>query len=224
VIAVSDYARAGAVRHVGADPERVDVIHHGVDLTRYTPAPSTRVDRPPYILFVGTLEPRKDVPTLIAAYDAIRDAPELVVVGQRGWGMSAVDDALAKERHGTVRLAGYVTDDEKIDLYRHASAFVYPSIAEGFGLPVLEAMACGAPVVTTTGSAPEEIAGDAAVLVPPRDTAALSDAMQRVLTDRALSDDLRARGPARASSFTWAAAAQRTVDVWRRAAAVPVGR
>jgi glycosyltransferase involved in cell wall biosynthesis len=226
VIAVSEYARRGAIEHVGADPDRTDVVHHGVDLSRYTPG-AERSDGPtgpPYILFVGTLEPRKDVPALIEAFDALDGAAELVIVGQRGWGTAAIDDAMRRARTGSIRVAGYVSDEEKIDLYRNASAFVYPSIAEGFGLPVLEAMACGAPVITTTGSAPEEIAGDAAVLVPPRDPSALRGALARVLGDDAFAADLRRRGPERARSFTWTDAARRTVDVWRRAASATVRR
>jgi glycosyltransferase involved in cell wall biosynthesis len=97
--------------------------------------------------------------------------------------------------------------------------FVYPSIAEGVGLPVLEALACGAPVVTTTGSAPEEIAGDAALLVPPKDVRALRDAIAKVLADHELAATLRRRGPERARRFTWEATAAATVDVWRKAAA-----
>ena len=223
VIAVSEYTRRGAIEHAGADADRVDVVHHGVDLVRYAPV-RTESARSPYILFVGTLEPRKDVPTLVDAYDALDTTAELVIVGQRGWRTSAIDDALRRPRNRPVRLAGYVTDDEKIELYRNASVFVYPSIAEGFGLPVLEAMACGAPVVTTTGSAPEEIAGDAAVLVPPGDVRRLGDAISRVLADDAFAAGLRRRGTERARSFTWTDAARRTVDVWRRAASAAVIR
>lgn len=223
VVAVSEYTRRGAIEHAGADPDRVDVVHHGVDLARYSPGLDAS-DRRPYILFVGTLEPRKDVPTLIEAYDALDTAAELVIVGQRGWHTSAIDEALGRSRKGSIRLTGYVTDEQKIDLYRNASVFVYPSIAEGFGLPVLEAMACGAPVVTTTGSAPEEIAGDAARLVSPRDAAALRDAIASVLSDDAVAAGLRQRGPERARLFAWTGAARRTVDVWRRAASARVAR
>jgi glycosyltransferase involved in cell wall biosynthesis len=217
VIAPSEFARRGAISHGGADAARVDVVSEGVDLARYTPG-SPQTQRAPYVLFLATLEPRKDVPTLIDAFDALDGSVELVLAGQRGWGAEAIDRALGRSRSGRIRVPGYVSEDEKIDLYRGASAFVYPSIAEGFGLPVLEAMACGAPVVTTTGSAPEEIAGDAALLVPPQDPVALRDAMRRVLTDETLASDLSRRGIERAQRYTWTAAAAATVDVWRRAA------
>jgi glycosyltransferase involved in cell wall biosynthesis len=112
---------------------------------------------------------------------------------------------------------GYVSEEKKIALYQGAAVFVYPSIAEGFGLPVLEAMACGVPVVTTTGSAPAEVAGDAALLVAPRDRIALRDAITRILGDDALAADLRRRGRTRAGEFSWERAAAETLDVWRRA-------
>ena len=218
VIAISQYARRGAVEHAGADPERVDVVLHGVDIERFSPSEDHR-DRPPYVLFVGTLEPRKDVPSLIAAWDELDVPHELVIAGQRGWGTDAIDRAIAGARkRDAIRLAGYVPDDELVELYRGADAFVYPTFAEGFGLPVLEAMACGTPVVTTTGSAPEEFATGTALLVQPQDVAALRGALGKVLTEPTLAADLRRRGVERAREHTWTAAARATVDVWRRAA------
>jgi glycosyltransferase involved in cell wall biosynthesis len=217
VIAISEYTRRGAVELAGADPDRVDVVLHGVDTERYSPAEQQR-DHDPYVLFVGTLEPRKDVPSLIAAWDALDVPHELVLAGQRGWGTDAIDRAIAGARKKNLRVTGYVSEDEKVALYRGADAFVYPSIAEGFGLPVLEAMACGTPVVTTMGSAPEEVASGSALLVPPQDVTALRDALQRVLSDATLAADLRRRGVERAQGHTWTDTARKTVDVWRRAA------
>jgi glycosyltransferase involved in cell wall biosynthesis len=220
VIAVSEYARRGAVEHGGADPARVDVVFNGVDPARYSP-PATDETVDPYILFVGALEPRKDVPNLIAAFAALARngfAHRLVLAGPPAWGADRVDAAIHRLGVAVDRLS-YVPEDRKIDLYRHASLFVYPTIAEGFGLPVLEAMACGAPVVTTTGSAPEEIAGDAALLVPPRDAYALREAMARVLGDPELAASLRRQGPERARQFTWERTAAGTLDAYRKAIA-----
>jgi glycosyltransferase involved in cell wall biosynthesis len=218
VIAVSEYSRRGAIEHAGAEPSRVDVVYEGVDLDRYRPSDGGSRER--NLLFVGTMEPRKDVPNLVAAYDALDVDCELVLVGPPGWGTAAIEDAILRaKKRLSIRRTGYVSEAEKIDLYQNASAFVYPSLAEGFGRPVLEAMACGVPVVTTTGSAPEEIAGDAAVLVPPGDVVALRDAIARVLGDEPLAHALRKRGPERARRYTWDAAASATIDVWRKAAA-----
>lgn len=223
VIAVSEYARRGAIEHGGADPDRVDVVSEGIDPRRYRPVVDGPRSRRPFVAFVGALEPRKDVPSAIAAFDEAMElcgtSHEFLIAGPRAWGAAAVDRALADARHAaSIRLLGFIPDDEKVTLLQRADCFVYPSIAEGFGVPVLEALACGAPVITTTGSAPEEIAGDAAVLVAPQDRAALRDALVSVLRDEALSAKLRAAGPARASSYTWETAAAATVDVWRRAA------
>lgn len=220
VIAVSEYSARGAVEHAGADPGRVDVVLEGVDPQRYRPGPAPGGE--PYLLFVGALEPRKDVPTLIRAYGRLAEdglEHRLVVVGPRAWGARAVDAAITELRAGRVEVPSFVPEDRKIELFRGAAVFVYPSIAEGFGLPVLEAMACGAPVVTTTGSAPAEVAGDAAVLVPPGDTDALCGAIRRVLFEGGLAQELRTRGLARAGELTWARAAEQTVRVWHRAAA-----
>jgi glycosyltransferase involved in cell wall biosynthesis len=218
VIAPSEYSRRGAIEHAGASPDRTDVVPEGADLTRYVPTEAI-VDRP-YILFVGALEPRKDVPSLIAAYDDLDTPHDLILVGPPRWGTDAIEVAIAgAKRSATIRRMGYVTEDEKIALYQGASAFVYPSLAEGFGLPIVEGLACGVPVITTTGSSPEEIAKDVGLLVPPHDVPALRDAMHRVLSDEELSSHLRRLGPQRAARYTWAAAASATVEVWRKACA-----
>jgi glycosyltransferase involved in cell wall biosynthesis len=224
VIAVSEYARRGAVDHAGGDARKIDVVYNGVDPLRYRPADgdgNTKFPFEPYILFVGALEPRKNVPALIAAYEDLARSGiphQLVLAGPPAWGAAEVDAAVAGVRQGRVHRLSFVPEDQKIELLRRASLFVYPSIAEGFGLPVLEAMACGTPVVTTTGSAPEEIARDAALLVPPRDHSALKDAMARVLADPALAAELRRKGAERALAYTWSRAAEQTLDVYRRAA------
>lgn len=229
VIAVSEYARRGAIEHAGVPEDRIEVVPLGVDHGRYTPTAGPDDERlrartgvvGPYVLWVGALEPRKDVPTLVSAFaELVADGLDhtIVLVGPRAWGAAAIGEAI--ERSGVadrVVRTGYVTEDEKIALYRGADAFVYPSIAEGFGLPVLEAMACGTPVITTTGSAPEEVAGDAAVLVAPQDTAELREAIRRVLGDASLAGDLRRRGPERARAFTWDRTAEATMRTYEHA-------
>jgi glycosyltransferase involved in cell wall biosynthesis len=226
VICVSESARQGAIDHAGADPERTHAIHLAVDHDRYRPADG---DRPaevraicdgPYLLWVGALEPRKDVPTLIAAFELLAgEIPHhLVLVGPDAWGAEAVTERIAASPvRDRILRTGWVSEDTKADLYRHADAFAYPSLAEGFGLPVLEALACATPTVTTTGSAPEEVAGDAALTIAPQDPPALAAAIGRALGDEA--DRLRRDGPARAAGFTWEATATRTVEVWSRACA-----
>ena len=231
VIAVSRYAQAAAERFGRADRARIDVVYLGVDLERYSP--DARVDDErlrselgvagPYLLWVGTIEPRKDLPTLLEAFASLTAGGaehRLVVAGQAGWGLTGFQEAL--ERTGTrdrVVRTGYVSEDHKVALYRGADALAYPSIAEGFGIQVVEAMATGCPVVTTTGSAPEEVGGDAVRLVPPRDHAQLASALEGVLGDAGERARLRGAGLARARSFDWSRTADGTLGTYRRALA-----
>ena len=230
VIAVSRYARSAAERFGRADPARVDVVYLGIDLATYTAEPAhMEADdqlrtalgvRRPYLLWVGTIEPRKDLPTLLEAFAPLAGGADhrLVVAGQHGWGVEPFEAALERTGLGDrVIRTGYVTEPQKIALYRGAEALVYPSIAEGFGIQVVEAMATGCPVVTTTGSAPEEVGGDAVLLVPPRDAAQLRIAIERIVGDPAERTRLRDAGRARARAFDWTRTADGTLGCYRRA-------
>lgn len=197
------------VTHLAADPafsDPVDAPGHP-DLDR------------PYVLAVGTLEPRKNLERLLDAWlsldDAVRGGHDLVLVGPRGW-----DDELIvrKAEAAGARLLGRVSDEELHRLYAGAAAFAYPSLYEGFGLPPLEAMAAGAPVLTSNVSSLPEVTGDAALLVDPLDPAAIADGLRRLLTDSALTDQLRAAGPPRAAGFTWSGYAAQTLEDLRRIA------
>ncbi|HWE69099.1 MAG TPA: glycosyltransferase family 1 protein [Acidimicrobiales bacterium] len=220
----------------------VVVAHHGVDLDRFGPAePSpgadaallaslptgagarTRLgDGTPFLVFVGTLEPRKDVPTLVRAFTRVADRhpdARLVLAGGAGWGATQVEAAVAASGIGDrIIRTGYLPDEIIPALFRTAAAVVYPALYEGFGLPALEAMACGAVVVTTSGSAMEEVAGDAALLVPPGDTAALSGALESVLDGQDGDPGRRQRGLDIAARHTWAASADRHLEAYRLAA------
>ncbi|MFA5787688.1 MAG: glycosyltransferase family 1 protein, partial [Actinomycetota bacterium] len=174
-----------------------------------------------YLLFAGTLEPRKNLSGLIAAYRLLpgllgQAPPALVLTGAAGWGA----DPLEGQAHlpGPVVRTGFVSDAELAELYAGASCFCFPSLYEGFGLPPLEAMAAGTPVVASTGGSLPEILGDAALLVPATETEALAEAIARVLTDGALAARLRGAGRERARQFTWQACAKRTAEVYRQVA------
>jgi len=211
----------------------VHVIPHGVDHARFRPldpddrdgavldqAARRRIGAvPPYIAFVGTLEPRKDVPTLIRAFDRLaagRRGLSLVVAGGRGWGIGAIEAAAAAAVHGhRVRMAGYISEEQKAALLRGAAAVAYPSLEEGFGLPALEALACGAPLVTTSGSAMAEVTGDAAMLVAPGATDALAEALEAAVAGGPDVDRRRALGFEVAANYTWAASARAHTDVYR---------
>lgn len=202
------------------------VVPNGVDLDRFRPTdaddarrlPSLGVKQP-YVAFVGTLEPRKDVPTLVRAFDRVAAShPDLslVLAGGPGWGTKAVDQAVAEASHGSrvVRL-GYVDHEAVPVLLRQAAAVAYPSLSEGFGLPALEALACGAPLVTTTGSAMEEVAAGAALLVEPGDTDGLAGALDMLVRGDAGLATRRQCGFSAAARHTWTASAEAHMDVYR---------
>lgn len=173
------------------------------------------LDRP-YVLAVGTLEPRKNLERLVEAWTQlspmVRETRRLALVGPRGWD----DDAILQAAHeaGAV-LLGRVSEEELRALYAGADAFVYPSLYEGFGLPVLEAMAAGAPVITSNVSSLPEVAGDAALTVDPTDVGALTSAMEQLLTDPALAKRLRTAGKARAALFSWDRMAREYLELLR---------
>ncbi|HKH05047.1 MAG TPA: glycosyltransferase family 1 protein [Acidimicrobiales bacterium] len=207
----SHFVRDEVIDHFGAPPERVVAIHLGITPTPAVPGGEARAralaggDR--YLLAVGTVEPRKDLPTLVAAFDALAaDDPalRLVIAGGDGWGAEALTAAIAAARHHdrVVRL-GWVEDADRDALLRGATVYCYPSVYEGFGLPPLEAMSAGVPVVATRAGAIPEVCGDAAVLVDVGDADALGAALARVLGDEPYRDALVARGVAHVAGFSW---------------------
>ena len=201
VIAVSAFTAGELERLLGIPRETVVVVPHGVDAVFTAEGPRSDGE---YVLVVGTLEPRKNLRRAIEA--AKRLGVELRVAGARGWG--GVDPG--------IHWQGRPGDEELAMLYRGARCVVYPSLYEGFGLPVLEAMACGSPVVTSAGGAMEEVAGGAAVLVDPRDVAGIAAGIEQAV---ARAGELRARGLARVRAFSWDDAACRTLEVYREATA-----
>jgi glycosyltransferase involved in cell wall biosynthesis len=220
IVCVSAYT-ADRLRALAHPRGEVTVVYHGVDHARFAVVGDEAGDRralaahgieSPYVAFASTIEPRKNVPTLVRAFARVaasRPDLRLVLAGSDGWGASEARDAIAASGVATqVMRPGYLTDDTVAALFRRAAVVAYPSFEEGFGLPALEGLACGAPVVTTAGSALGEVVGDAALLVVPDDAAALADAIAAVLDDPGVEARLRAAGPVRAAQFTW----ERCVD------------
>jgi glycosyltransferase involved in cell wall biosynthesis len=228
IIAVSASTADDLVELAGAARDKIHVVYEAAD-PLYRPPPASKEAppgaRPGYMLFVSTIEPRKNLPVLLEAYRLLLDRghrpdmPELRVVGRRGW---LYEESLhAIERLGLgehVRLLGEVAPPDLLGLYQGARLFAMPSLYEGFGLGALEALACGAPVLASNAGALPEVVGDAGLLLPPGDSAAWADALERVLGDPALEADLRQRGPAQAARFSWARAARETLAVYRRIA------
>jgi glycosyltransferase involved in cell wall biosynthesis len=202
VIAVSEFTTRELVDVLGIREEKIRVIPNAVEETFTRDGPAADGD---YVLAVGTLEPRKNLPRIVDA--ARRAGVELRVVGAPGWGGVEVGG-------NGVRWLGHVPDEELARLYRGARCVAYPSLYEGFGIPVLEAMACGTPVVTSRGGATEELADGAAVLVDPHDPAAIAAGIERATWQR---EELVQRGLQRARAFTWEAVAEATVAVYEEA-------
>jgi glycosyltransferase involved in cell wall biosynthesis len=226
VIAISENTKRDVVQQYGISPDRVDRIYYGIDPI-FRPLPAGQVAEfrsqrglpERFVLFVGTLEPRKNVVRLIEAYAQLRDnCPPLLLVGGKGW---LYDEIFARvgelDLTDKVRFVGYVAGKELPWWYNAADLFVYPSLYEGFGLPPLEAMACGAPVITSSVSSLPEVVGEAGLLVDPDDVQALAEAMERVLADSHLREAMRAAGLAQAGRFSWQEAARRTVETYHHA-------
>ena len=177
-----------------------------------------------YVLSVGTLEPRKNIPTLIDAYSMLpadlQQRFPLVLVGMRGWLTSGLEARMKPlVERGVIKPLGYVADEMMPLIYSGAAAFVFPSLYEGFGLPPLEAMACGTPVISSRSSSLPEVVGDAGVLVDPMNVDALAESLRRVLEDRAFAEVLAQQGIKRAAGFSWKKTAAETIAVYRRALA-----
>ena len=217
IIAISQATADDFVRYTGVDPRRVVVIHHGV-APEFNPDHASASPYPRYMLYVGTLQPRKNIMRIIEAFAQASLHPDthLLIGGRTGWLSQPLQrriDALGVADR--VHLLGFVPDAQLYGLMAGARAFVFPSLYEGFGMPVLEAMASGTPVITSTTSALPEVAGDAALLVDPTDVTAIAAAMHQLDTDDALHDELRQRGLVHAATFTWARCAETTQAVLR---------
>ena len=226
IITISESTKRDTVRLLGVSSKKVDIVHCGVDKA-FHPLPEGEIasfrqkhglpER--IILFVGTIEPRKNVVRLIEAYSRLRDGQvKLVIGGARGWLYEEVFARVEElDLTDDVLFPGYIPSDELPLWYNAAELFVYPSLYEGFGLPPLEAMACGTPVLTSNVSSLPEVVGEAGLTVDPMDSEGLAEAMNQVLGDGVLRQSMRERGLARAGRFSWARAARETIEVYQRA-------
>ncbi len=231
VITVSNTSKEDLTRDLNLDDIDVAVIPEGVG-RQFTGRGLGTDDQTlrqrygissPYVLYVGALNGRKNIARMLQAFRlAYRDHPEyaLVIAGKRQWKAEAIDHVMEDPvLQRVVKFTGYVPDEDLPGIYRGATAFLFPSLYEGFGLPVLEAMACGTPVITSNISSMPEVAGNAAILVDPYDVSEMSAAIGHVLGDPALHEALTNAGINRASAFNWDATAQQTMAHYERVAA-----
>lgn len=224
IAAVSQTTAAEVMREFNVPAHRITIVPNGVDAffsidDRTDGELPAGLEPGSYLLYAGTLEPRKGIGDLLAAWDALGESrPRLVLAGDPGWSTGARIRAAVSKHRDELMVTGFVPRTTLRSLYRNALVFVYPSHYEGFGLPPLEAMACGAPVITTDGGAIPEIVGDAALLTVAGDAGSLRDGMVRLLRDAALREELRERGRARARRFDWQTSADRMLELLRRAA------
>jgi len=230
VMVPSAFTRAELVRRLGVAPDRVHLTPLGVDRVRFRPREQAEIDavrarhRLPerYVLTLGSNEPHKNLTRLLDAWNrlAAHEGARLVVAGHENPRYRATRALIdARDLARDVAVLGDVDDDELPALLSGATMLVHPSLAEGFGLTVLEAMACGTPVVCSHAGALPELVGDAAVVVAPTDAEGIGDAVRRVLRDTGLREELRTRGLARSADFSWRTTAETTRAVYRRVAA-----
>jgi glycosyltransferase involved in cell wall biosynthesis len=224
LIADSEATRRDLVSQYGVDAGKIDVVYPGVEgLQCASGAEIAAVkakyhlpDR--YFLFLGTLQPRKNIRRLLEAFKCVAQKDSslaLVLAGKRGW---LIEDVLDEFKHPQIVLPGYIADEDVAALYSGALALVFPSLYEGFGFPVLEAMRCGTPVLCASTSSLPELAGDAALLVDPLDVQAIADGMARLVSDTALRLDLVQRGCRQVAPFMWQRAAEQTLGILESAA------
>jgi glycosyltransferase involved in cell wall biosynthesis len=227
IVTISEHTRRDLVERMGARPDRIVVtpLAQGPDMAPVSDPGRLRAVRHHYrlpdrfVLFLGALEPRKNVARLIEAYSALPDILQrqfsLVIAGSKGWLSETIRDEVARRGlSGRVRFIGYVRQEDIAALYSLATVFAYPSLYEGFGLPVLEAMACGTPVLTSNVSSLPEVAGGAALLVSPTDVGDIAEGLAQMLEDTAFTAKLSARGLEWVTRFSWDRCARETLAVY----------
>lgn len=210
IVAVSDFTAGQVENLLGIPRSRIRVVHHGV---ARAPAQSPLSSRT--ILFVGAIQKRKNVLRLLEAFEQTKPGWKLVLAGSAGYGAAEICEAIHRSpRRQDIQLPGYVTPDALEELYRTASIFAFPSLDEGFGMPVLDAMAHGVPVLTSNTSAVAEIAAEAALLVDPRDAGAIATGLTQLMEDKELRLDLQKRGFAHSAQFSWEKSIEETWSVY----------
>jgi len=230
IVTISDFSKSEILKYINIPEEKIEVIYPGVSLPTEVKLKRNEDDilkkyslSKKYILYVGTIEPRKNLEGLIKAYklllsdDKYKNKYDLVIVGKLGWKYETFFKTLENlDLQDKVKRLGYIPDEELPAIYKHTSLFVYPSIYEGFGLPVLEAMAYGVPVITSNISSLPEVAGDAALLINPYNYKEIRDGIADILSTEQLKSQLIARGKDRVKKFPWRKTAEKTLEIYKK--------
>lgn len=228
IITVSEFSRQEILKYYPRYEDKIRIVRCGVDLDKFQPASPEEIERvrssvglpEEYFLFMGNVEPRKNLLRLIQAYAKLSErmpqVPKLVVAGANGWRNSEIYESVQKpELIDRVQFTNYIPEGDLRGLVCGATAFLFPSVYEGFGIPPLEAMACGVPVMASKTASLPEVTGDCAVQIDPYDLDSMAQGMEQLYTDAALRQDLAARGRERAKTLTWDAAAQDLMQVYQ---------
>lgn len=216
IISVSENTKNDLIKLYGGGADKIKVIHHGVN---FSPTAPTVAEKEKYLLYIGRLETKKNILGIIEAYNRLRAdnaaiSAKLMLAGHQGFGFSAINKAIKNSRfREDIIIKGYVSEAEKTKLLKGATAFLFPSFYEGFGMPVLEAQSCGVPVITSNTSCLPEIAGKGAAFVDPHNYRAISAAMERVLIDSSIRDHLVQAGFENVKKFSWEKCARETLGV-----------
>ena len=213
IIAVSEFTARQVEQLLGVERARIHVVHHGVNRMR----PQRPVERENVVLNVGAIQKRKNIARLVEAFERTPRGWKLVLAGSAGYGAGEILACIeSSPRRADIQALGYVSLEKLAEWYARARIFAFPSLDEGFGMPVLEAMAAGIPVVAANRAALPEVCGDAALLVDPEDVDAIHAALEQLMRDEVLAAALARRGVARAGQFTWEQAAEQTWNVYQR--------
>jgi glycosyltransferase involved in cell wall biosynthesis len=226
IIAISQQTKKDLISFLGIPEERIRVIYNGVDHDIFKPCPAPKPVDEPYILYVGSEQPRKNLTTLLMAFHKLKADKsfrelKLVKVGEAGGKNQVFRQQSLKlieslNLRGDIVFTGFVAEEEMAGYYSNAECLVFPSLYEGFGLPVIEAMACGCPVITSNTSSLPEIVGEAGIMVEPHDAEGLANAVGEVFTNPDLKQELKKRGLERASNFSWEKTAEETMKVYEQ--------
>ncbi|GEQ18858.1 glycosyltransferase family 4 protein [Clostridium butyricum] len=229
IITVSESSKRDIIRYLNVPEEKIEVVYNGVEYDRFAKSNNSqdklkvmkKYNLPQnYILYMGTLEPRKNIESIVRAYSVLKKnynhEIKLVIAGKKGWLFENIFNLVENLKlQDDVIFTDYVDEIDKAAIYQMAKLFIFPSIYEGFGIPVLEAMAASVPVITSNVSSLPEVAGDAAILVEPKDVNSIAKNMHKILSNNDLRDKLICKGHIQAKKFTWEASAEKLYKIYK---------